>query len=458
MGPETEVMKNSQSMWRLLGAAVSFALLAPSARAEKLDLDVSVANPVVLADQKTTTYVKVGLTGFALPEEDARPPVNVAIVLDKSGSMNGEKIERAREAAKQAVSRLGPQDIVSIVTYDTNVQVLTPATKVSDIEAIHAAINRIGASGSTALFAGVSKGAAELRKFLERERVNRVVLLSDGIANVGPSSPQELGELGGALSEEGMAVSTIGLGLDYNEDLMTRLAKSSDGNHYFVESPSDLPRIFDQEFGDTMSVVAQEITVTIRCQPGVRPVRTLGRDADISGQEVRAAIQQVYSERQQYVLLEVEIPAGAVGTSRVVADVDVQYANMISHSAERLAGGVSVRYSDSESEVSDSVDSDVMVASVMQIAVINNDKAIWLRDQGRIEEARALLIQNGDYLGDNFARFKAVALDNYAKENRFSSENLSDAQWLELRKRNAYNNNAILQNQPSDFSIGDKKE
>src|SRR6185436_579493 len=138
--------------------------------------------------QKQTSYVRVGLTGIPI-NDTGRTPVNVAIVLDKSGSMAGEKLRKAKEAAIVSIDRLGPNDIVSVIAYDQTVEVLVPATKVSDRLALHRAIERLSADGNTALFAGVSKGAAEVRKFLDPHRVNRIILLSDGQANIGPSSP-----------------------------------------------------------------------------------------------------------------------------------------------------------------------------------------------------------------------------------------------------------------------------
>ena len=128
--------------------------------ARQVAVDVSMAQPVMLAAEKLqTTTLKVGLTGFELPRDKDRPPVNVAIVLDKSGSMNGAKLARAKEAAKMAIKRLSTRDIVSIIVYDHNIQVLVPATKVSDTPAMLAAIDKISVGGNTALFAGVAKGA-----------------------------------------------------------------------------------------------------------------------------------------------------------------------------------------------------------------------------------------------------------------------------------------------------------
>lgn len=116
------------------------------------------------------------------------------------------------------------------------------------------------------------------KKFLDRNKVNRVILLSDGMANIGPSKPHELAELGRALIKQGIGVSTIGLGLGYNEDLMTQLAGHSDGNHYFVEDADKLSKVFDSELGDIFSVVAQDIDINIICKDGVKPLRILGRD------------------------------------------------------------------------------------------------------------------------------------------------------------------------------------
>ncbi|MCP4644119.1 MAG: VWA domain-containing protein, partial [bacterium] len=231
-------------------------------------------------------------------------------------------------AAIMALRRLKRDDIVSVVTYDTTVNVLVPATKVSDLEVIVREIQRIQAGSNTALFGGVSKGAAEVRKFLVDDRVNRIILLSDGLANVGPSSPGALADLGASLAKEGIAVSTIGLGLGYNEDLMTQLAQASDGNHIFAENARDLEVAFNAEFSDVLSVVAQDVTVRIRCPEGVRPVRVLGRDADVVGQTVTTRLNQLYSEQQKYVILEVEVPASSTGSEMELASVGVSYANM----------------------------------------------------------------------------------------------------------------------------------
>jgi Ca-activated chloride channel family protein len=437
LAAEENAMSNRTRTKMIANVCTALAVVTMVAQpvwAEQVKLDVAIGTPVMLAGQRQTAYVRVAMTGFKMDDPEKRTPVNVAIVLDKSGSMQGEKIKRAKEAAIMAIDRLRRDDIVSVVTYDSTVHVLVPATKVSNRQEIYAAIRRLEAGGSTALFAGVSKGACEVRKFIAKNRVNRVILLSDGIANVGPSSPGDLAELGCSLIRESISVTTIGLGLDYNEDLMTQLARKSDGNHMFAENATDLARTFNREFGDVLAVVAQDVTVTIRCARDVRPIRVLGRDAEIAGRTVVTTLNQLYSDQMKYVLLEVEVPEGRVGREAKVASVDVSYANMGTKTTDKLASTVSVRFTDLPSLVEANANRDVMVAAAHQIGVERNELAVRLRDEGNIEEARQTLWSNTRILSEQAARYQSDELDDYAGFNRYDAQNLDDKNWDRQRK------------------------
>jgi Ca-activated chloride channel family protein len=420
--------------WVLAFAPFIATLWAGTASAGQVHLEVSLDKPTMLAEKKQEAFVKVGLTGFKLEGKDKRAPVNVAIVLDKSGSMQGDKIAKAKDAAIAAIERLGPRDIVSIVAYDSTVKVIVPATRLRDKESIIQQIRRIEADGSTALFAGVSKGAEELRKFLDKERVNRVVLLSDGLANVGPQSPSELGALGASLMKEGISVSTMGLGLDYNEDLMTRLAQNSGGNHVFIEQADDLVRIFNHEFDDVLSVVAQEVAIDIRVSDGVRPVRVLNVDAEINGQQVIVQMNQLYSEQEKYVMLEVEVPATKAGKSREVAEVRVSYANMQTKTTDRLTSAVSANFTESLAVVEEKLNAAVCAAAVLQISNAKSKLATDLRDQGDIDGARRILLENSRYLGENAEKFNDAILQTRCADNLDQAQNLSGPEWSRYRK------------------------
>jgi len=405
------------------------SLLALPAQARQIELSAKLGTPVVEAGRAHKTFLKISLTGFELSGLEERTAANVALVLDESGSMTGKKLEEAKEAALLAVDLLNEDDILSIISYDSHVKVLVPATRVADKTDIRRAIRAMKAGGQTALFAGVSKGAREIRKFIDKERVNRIILLSDGQANVGPSTSTELGELGMSLGKEGISVTTIGLGAGYNEDLMANLAGYSDGNHAFVENPEDLVKIFNYEFGDVLSVVAQDLLIRIEFEDGIRPLRILGRNGEIIGREVTTRMNQLYSDQEKYLLLEVEVPEGMADQTREIARVTVSYQNMANRKQEDVHDKVTVSYSTSEDEVERSRNREVVTTATKQVANEISKQALKLRDEGKREEAQSLLNSSAD-----FVRSQGAILGGEEKEQLevFSAEVESEADAITL--------------------------
>lgn len=428
-------MKTTLRWWTQAALVAGLVgMVTPPATAASVTLDVQMSSPKMLAGARQKAYVRIALTGVHAGWKK-RAPVNVAIVLDRSGSMSGRKIEEAKRAAIMAIERLREDDIVSVVTYQSTVNVLVPATNMHDREAVRAAIRRIRAGGNTALFAGVSKGASELRKFLDRNRVNTLLLLSDGLANIGPSSPGELAQLGASLGREGITVTTIGLGLHYNEDLMTRLAMASDGNHFFVEDERDLEAAFATEFSDALSAVAHGVTIHIHCSGGVRPIRLLGRKAQIVGRDVHASLNQLYRDQTRYLLLEVEVPAGARARTQRIADVTIGYHDLRTASKATLRGGASVTFTDASADVARAQSRDVMVAVAEQVGAERNQVATALRDAGKIDEARAMFESNAAFLQKNAEKYDDSGLQLDAKANLGASQNLNEQGWARERKK-----------------------
>ncbi len=427
-------MKSSIIKKTTIGILLLLSLTSISS--QEVELNVSVTNPWLRANERQTTYIKIGLTGFELENSENRTASNIAIVLDKSGSMDGDKIERAIEAAMLAVDILGDDDILSIITYSDSVEVLVPATKVSDRLSIKRKIASIRSEGSTALFAGVSKGADEVVKFFDRNRVNRVILLSDGLANVGPESPQALGELGASLRRIGISVTTIGLGLGYNEDLMVRLAQKSDGNHAFVENSRDLARIFEYEFSDILSVVAQDVNIEIECLEGIRPVRILGRDADVIGNKVYMSLNQLYSSQEKYFLLEVDVDPFQAVESVDVARIQMSYSNTVTREKKKLDRMGSISFTDDNSIVEENIDKESMVSVVTQVVAEKSEEALLLRDQGNIIEAQALLNSNSAYLYEQAELLSAPQLAEVGEEFEDDAMSIADEeQWGATRKK-----------------------
>ncbi len=376
----------------LLAALVASPLTLASAFASPgVECRVELDRTVLPANGPQTAIVKVTLDAIRPPKPTDRPAVNLTLVMDRSGSMSGSKIQKAKQAAIEAVRRLGGQDLFSLVIYDHEVETVVPAQSASYVEWIEGRIQGITSRGNTALFSGVSQGAAEIRKNLDGQYVHRIILLSDGLANVGPSSPADLARLGTALLKEGISVTTIGVGTDFNEDLMTQLAGASDGNHYFVESSRDLPRIFAQELGDVLSVVAKQVLVRFECEEGVRPLRIIGRSGQIKGNRVEVQMNQLYGGQEKYALVEVEIAAGKAGERVSIATASCDYENVITQQKEKSSGKVDARFSRNEEEVTQSVVPAVQKAYQDNEVAETRDEALDLYNQGRQQEAAQLM-------------------------------------------------------------------
>jgi Ca-activated chloride channel homolog len=403
----------------------------PSARSATVQLHLEVDRPVLPADSVETLIVKAALVG-GRPVHPGRLPVNLALVIDKSGSMSGEKIVRAREAALEAVSRLAPTDIVSLVVYDNEVSVLVPASPVGNGERLRRAIQRIGASGGTNLHGGVVAGAGQLREYLRQHYVHRVILLSDGQANVGPSSPAELGRLGASLVADGISVSTIGLGLDFNEDLMTRLARQSDGNTYFVADSSALPRIFQQELGDVLAVIARRVVVEIQFPVGVRPRRLVGREGRLEDQRVVVEMNQLYAGQERFALVEVELDPGQPGRSREIAVATVRYEDGVNPGSTSASARTAARFTTSEQEVVAGVNQRVQADYAANRLAEVKDEAVALVDSGRRDEAAERLRSVAGSLQRDAARYANTAVAEMvapapAEADRLATEGLTNA-------------------------------
>jgi Ca-activated chloride channel family protein len=390
---------------------VSPVVVAAKVPSSRVACRVEIDRNVLPEGGRQKAVIKVTLDPPPPPENIERPAVNLSIVLDRSGSMSGQKLEKAKAAAIEALRHLGAEDIFSVVVYDHNVRTVVPARSARYVEWIERQIRQIRSGGNTALFGGVSQGAAELRKNFGGRYIHRIILLSDGIANVGPSTPEDLGRLGAAFIKEGISVTTVGVGTDYNEDLMTSLSRNSDGNSYFVESSADLPRIFAAELGDVLNVVAKKIHIVVECPDGVRPLTIIGREGRIRGRTVELYLNQLYGGQEKYALIEVEVPGKNSGEEIHIASVNVSYENPLTQRNETASGRVSARFSDDTTEVNKSGNVEVQRDYQLNLNAIAKDRAISLSDMGKKDEAvRELKKSAGQlrYLGRKYGDEKLL--------------------------------------------------
>ena len=202
-----------------------------------------------------------------MPERDRkRLPLNLALVIDRSGSMGGQRILLAKKAAALVADQLRAEDMLSMILFDDTIDVLLPTTVVKDKKRILELIASIEVRGSTALFDGWKAGAGQALVGQAHDNLSRVILLTDGQANVGETNPDNICHEVHRLCERSLQTTTMGFGTGYNEDLLRSMAASGEGNHFFVETPEQLPRFFELELDGLSATLGTRVRLSVRSQ------------------------------------------------------------------------------------------------------------------------------------------------------------------------------------------------
>jgi Ca-activated chloride channel family protein len=350
-------------------------------------------------------------------DEARRSPMNLCIVLDRSGSMEGAKLEKARQAAAMAVDKLGDDDIFSLVTYDSETNLLIAPERIGGTdhrEDLKSRIHRIQAGGSTALHAGVVLGSKQVRERFSKERVNRVILLSDGLANVGPSSTSELARLGRELRGDGIAVSTVGLGDDYNEDLMTALAEASNANYYYVKDAEKLPSVFAQELGMARSLLARNITIRIEAPDGVHLKEIIGQpEIDCHDRVVEIKMPELFGAEKRRFL--VRCLADEKKADAWEAAAELNYATIAGTQAPAQRQAAKIEFTEDQKKSEASVRAEVARENNVVQNRLAKERAVKLADEGKSKDAVALLREQA---AKNAAAPQAAQVPGVSEENR----------------------------------------
>ena len=250
-----------------------------------------------VADGGYVVRALLKITGQA-PDMDERPTLNLGVVLDRSGSMSGPKLERAKEAAELLIRRLGDDDVVSLVAYDDEVRTLADRVPASRRQELLARLDALGTGGTTNLSGGWLRGRELVDRGVRQvadatagsgpasdpdagaasggdsgadpdSAVHRVLLLTDGLANVGITDPGALRDLVASGAAKGVSTSTIGFGQDYDERLLRAMAEAGGGSTYYIEAPDQAPAVFEAEIDGLMALAAQNVAVTVAPSPAV---------------------------------------------------------------------------------------------------------------------------------------------------------------------------------------------
>jgi Ca-activated chloride channel family protein len=241
-----------------------------------------------------------------LPQK--RTPLNISIVIDRSGSMQGVKMGYAKKAAKGMIDQLQPTDYVSIVMYDNAIDSVQEPILVNNKDLIKSKIDKITPRGSTNLWGGTERGYEYALKNYKPGFINRVLLISDGLANIGITDSSVIRKKVLAFKDEqGITLSTFGVGLDYNETLMTDMAETGAGNYYFIDAPDQLIGIFEKEFNAMLKVVAQNAELRIKLPRGVKVDKTYPLPYTQIGDVVIIRLRDVFAEETKSTLLRLKL-------------------------------------------------------------------------------------------------------------------------------------------------------
>lgn len=229
--------------------------------------------PVTAHGDEAALLIRV--FGEESTEATKRASVDAAFVIDRSGSMSGNPLRLATHAVDHACGHLKDQDRAAVVTFDNAIEVIHEFAKMTSAakQAVRLALSQVVPGGSTFLAGGWQAGAEQIAHARplpdQAARPQRVILLSDGHANVGMSDPGSLSQVVAGLRQRGIMTTTIGVGVGYDHVLMSAMAEAGGGNHFFVADANELKAIFEQELQETLKVVARGTTVTLTVPEGV---------------------------------------------------------------------------------------------------------------------------------------------------------------------------------------------
>jgi Ca-activated chloride channel family protein len=356
---------------------------------------------LLAVEQEHRVHCMLDLTAPAAPGDATRTPLHLAVVIDRSGSMRGPKLDTAKRCARFLAGKLRGDDQLSIVAYDNAVTLVHSLAPVGeDRTAIEHAIASIPPGGQTNLSGGWLKAAEQLRAVKDGVGPRKVLLLSDGHANVGIVDASELAAIAKVAADDGIGTTTIGFGGGFDEDLMTAMADAGGGSAYFAATVDEAAGIFAQEFDDLVRVIAQNLSVEIRPTADVDVVEVLNDYPHVGVPGgVQLQLGDAYGEERRRVVFSLHVPRLEVLGPVRVADLVVRYVSLGDEiAAHELHLPVLVNLVAADEAAAAGPDAEVVEEIVILKSARAQAEARTLAMEGRIDEATSLLHARADDL------------------------------------------------------------
>jgi Ca-activated chloride channel homolog len=403
---------------------VTVPVEAPVEPQGRLIVDAGLDQTAIMSDRTTERYLTITVTAPEGQGQAARRQVDLGVVMDTSGSMAAQgKIDQARRAAKVLAEQMSAGDTYSLTVFNDMATVVIPAAPVTDPRAISLAVDRIYEGGGTNLFAGIERGAAEVKRSLHPGATPRVVILSDGIANIGVVDDETLVRYAADLAGDGIAVSAIGLGLEFNEDLLARLADVGGGSYHFVDNASELQSVFSSELDRMATVIAHSTNLEVRLPDGVTPIEVIGWDArpvshPSAGTGWDVYLGDMYAGETKKIVARVRIEGAESGQEVQVAAATATYLDVIDQADGRSWDEATVVLTDDPSVIAGSVDRSRSIEATRAVGskLLDMSTRAWAEEDfeasARLaEQGTRLLRERAQALGDDTLRQDAESLD-----------------------------------------------
>ncbi|MFK7998239.1 MAG: VWA domain-containing protein [Polyangiales bacterium] len=323
-------------------------------------------------------------------DSNARPPLNLGLVLDTSGSMRGEPIENLRNATREILGMLRDDDSVSLTTFDTEAKVVLAATRVEDLDAsdVDEVIAALEARGTTNLTGGFQQALGQMNTFKTAESIDWLVMLGDGV----PNNPNTVLPIATQAAQQQIPVAVLGLGLEFDETLMGQIARQSGGVYEFVEDPERVALVFREQVMRLEQLVARQMVLTLRPGPGVELLEVIGHATPEGGGALQLQVGDLSEGETREYIVRMSAAGRRSGAFVELLDADLRFADALNSAGSlRRSVFLGAEASESESALTASGNGEVLETAERMRAAVQTIEAVRMMRIGQADAARQLM-------------------------------------------------------------------
>ena len=361
-----------------------------------------------------------------------RPKLNLCVVLDRSGSMAGSKITEAIQATKTCIDNMLADDTLGCVVFDHSIDVLFPNQNVTDRGTLHRLLEGIMPRGNTALHGAWVRGGLEVTNAFKSGAVNRVLLVTDGQANAGETRPDVISQQARELAARGVSTTTIGIGRDFNEDLLIPMAEAGGGNSWHVKTADDMTRIFDVELNGLVNQFGHSVTMGFRTGPAVEVVDVINEfELAPSGRRI---LPNLTKANDLDVVVRLKVKESAQGSTDGLFETDLSFIGQSSGLAERVETKFAFEFVSAEEAAQEADNHEAAQASLLLNNARDRREAVRSMDIGDFSRAENRIVTAMSHVEHLFSISPNAELEAELTALRAQLDQMKDQDFVMARK------------------------